>query len=59
MNSHLQKALAALTNSGAQGIPSAKEVENAKDGTTWNGTKKNGSGWSMTKNKSDSFTITC
>lgn len=59
MNTHLQKALEALTNSGAQGVPNSTEVEKAKDGTTRNGNKKNGSPWSLTKNKSDSFTVNC
>jgi hypothetical protein len=59
MNAHLQKALEALSNSGAQGIPSETTVENAQDGTIWNGTKTNNSPWSLTKNNETSFTVIC
>lgn len=59
MNSYLEKALDALTNSGAQGIPSESTIEVAKDGTTWNGTKNNGSPWSLTKNNETSFNVNC
>jgi len=59
MNTRLQGALSELKKAGAQSLPSPSAVENAKDGTTWNGKKTNGASWSLTKNRADSYNCTC
>ena len=59
MNASLQKALAELIGAGATGLPSKEQVENAKDGTSWEGKKRDGSQWQLTKNNADSFNCMC
>lgn len=59
MNTQLQNALTELTEAGAQGLPDASKVEAAKDDTTWNGQKKDGNPWSLTKNNETSYNCMC
>ena len=59
MNAQLQNALRDLKGSGAKGIPSVATIETAQDNATWSGTKGNGDPWSLIKNKTDSYNVTC
>lgn len=59
MNSQLKSALAELSRSGAQGLPSPGTIEKAKNGTSWKGTKKNSDPWGLTKNSEDSYNCMC
>jgi hypothetical protein len=59
MNTHMNNALNALKRSGAVGLPSASDVENAKDGAQWSGKKGSGDAWSLTKNHTDSYNCEC
>ncbi len=61
MNANLQKALAELSKAGAQGLPSADEVESPskKDGFSWAGKKSNGEPWELIKNNIDSYNCMC
>jgi len=58
INPHAQKALAELRDAGAHGMPSEVNIETAKDGTHWKGTKRNGDPWELIKNNDDSITCT-
>ena len=60
MNRELANAFNSLRNAGATNLPSASEVENSPDGTYWINKKKDSSSmWVLTKNKSDSYNVTC
>ena len=61
INPHAQKILAELRAAGVddRGLPSEVNIETAKDGTHWKGTKRNGDQWELIKNNDDSFNCTC
>ena len=59
MNAPLQNALNALKSAGTKGLPSVATIEAAQDRATWSGTNGNGDGWSLIKNKADSYNVTC
>lgn len=59
MPTALDSALAELRTVGAQGLPTAAEVNAAPKGKSWFGKKTSGSSWSLTKNHADSYNTMC
>ena len=55
MDIPLRNALDGLRKAGATGLPDELLIEQAPDGSRWQGNKKNGDHWFLIKHKSGSY----
>ncbi len=59
MNKFLKSALSESRKSGAKSLPTATQIESAKDGTSWQGVKSDGNPWSLIKYNENSYNCMC